>query len=46
LKYLKSYEEIATEFIWSGQHYSDNLKGIFSRELEADLPAIELGGTG
>ncbi len=46
LKYLKSYKEIETVFIWSGQHYSDNLKGIFLRELEADLPAIELGGTG
>lgn len=46
LKYLKSYEEIETEFIWSGQHYSDNLKGIFLRELEVDFPAIELGATG
>ena len=46
LKYLKSYEEIETKFIWSGQHYSDNLKGIFLRELEVDAPAIELGGKG
>lgn len=46
LKYLKSYKEIETKFIWSGQHYSDNLKGIFLRELEVDFPAIELGATG
>lgn len=27
-------------FIWSGQHYSDNLKDIFFRELEVPLPDI------
>ena len=30
-------------FIWSGQHYSDNLKDIFFRELNVRPPDIELG---
>ena len=33
-------------FIWSGQHYSDNLKDVFLRELEIEPPAIELGASG
>ncbi len=33
-------------FIWSGQHYSDNLKDVFLRELEIDPPSIELGASG
>jgi len=33
-------------FIWSGQHYSDNLKDIFFRELSVSPPEIELGATG
>jgi UDP-N-acetylglucosamine 2-epimerase len=33
-------------FIWSGQHYSDNLKDVFLRELEIDPPDIELGAVG
>ncbi len=33
-------------FIWSGQHYSDNLKDVFLRELEISPPAIELGASG
>src|SRR2546426_10570813 len=34
-------------FIWSGQHYSDNLKDIFFRELKVKPPEVELnaGGT-
>src|SRR3954464_13552913 len=34
-------------FIWSGQHYSDNLKDVFFRELNVAPPEIELnaGGT-
>lgn len=46
LKYLKSYKDIETVFIWSGQHYSDNLKDIFFRELNAPRPDIELGCSG
>jgi UDP-N-acetylglucosamine 2-epimerase (non-hydrolysing) len=30
-------------FIWSGQHYSDNLKDVFFRELRVRPPDIELG---
>ena len=29
-------------FIWSGQHYSDNLKDVFFRELDVKAPEIEL----
>ena len=43
LKYLKESKDIETIFIWSGQHYSENLKGIFLKELEVDVPTIELG---
>ena len=32
--------------IWSGQHYSTNLKDIFFRELGLDGPNIELGFSG
>ena len=30
------------KLIWSGQHYSDNLKDVFFRELEVAPPEIEL----
>ncbi|HOW43037.1 MAG TPA: UDP-N-acetylglucosamine 2-epimerase [Candidatus Omnitrophota bacterium] len=33
-------------FIWSGQHYSDNLKDVFFRDLNVAPPDIELGATG
>jgi len=33
-------------FIWSGQHYSDNLKDVFLRELDIEPPSIELGASG
>lgn len=33
-------------FIWSGQHYSDNLKDVFLRELGLPRPNIELGAGG
>ena len=41
-------EEIEFEvfFIWSGQHYSDNLKDVFFRELNVKPPDIELGSGG
>ena len=43
MKYLKSAPDIQVVFIWSGQHYSDNLKGIFFREFEMPDPDIDLG---
>ena len=33
-------------FVWSGQHYSDNLKDVFFRELDVPRPKIELGAGG
>ncbi len=39
-------DDIETTFIWSGQHYSDNLKDVFFRELQVPAPAIELGAAG
>lgn len=38
--------EIKFTFAWSGQHYNDNLKDVFIRDLELPTPAIELGATG
>jgi UDP-N-acetylglucosamine 2-epimerase len=35
-----------TVFIWSGQHYSDNLKDVFLRELNIAPPDIEIGASG
>ena len=29
---LRKYDDMEMVFIWSGQHYSDNLKSIFFRE--------------
>lgn len=43
---LKKETDFETVFIWSGQHYSDNLKDIFFRELEVVKPDIELGAQG
>ena len=36
--------ELGTNFklIWSGQHYSENLKDVFFKELNVDAPDIEL----
>lgn len=39
-------DDIETTFIWSGQHYSDNLKDVFFRELDVPAPTIELGASG
>lgn len=46
LKLLKQIQTVKTVFVWSGQHYSDNLKDIFFRELEVPKPDIELGCKG
>ncbi len=39
---LRNYAEIEMVFIWSGQHYSDNLKSIFFRELNVAPAEIDL----
>jgi UDP-N-acetylglucosamine 2-epimerase len=43
---LKQRTEIEFTLVWSGQHYDDNLKDIFIRDLELPLPDIELGASG
>lgn len=39
---LKKATDIKLILVWTGQHYSDNLKGIFFRELNIDQPDIDL----
>jgi UDP-N-acetylglucosamine 2-epimerase (non-hydrolysing) len=46
LEQLRRYPDIEVTFIWSGQHYSDNLKGIFFRELDVAPAQVELGCIG
>lgn len=43
---LRALKDVDLRFIWSGQHYSDNLKDIFFRELEVAPPDLELGAEG
>ncbi|MBC8488013.1 MAG: UDP-N-acetylglucosamine 2-epimerase (non-hydrolyzing) [Bacteroidetes bacterium] len=46
LEKLRSQDKHQIIFIWSGQHYDDNLKDIFFRDLNIAPPEIELGATG
>jgi len=46
MRYLEKESDIETVFIWSGQHYSDNLKGIFFREFNLRNADYELGCKG
>lgn len=46
LKYLKNSDLIDTELVWSGQHYSENLKDVFFKELSLQQPDVELGCSG
>lgn len=39
---IRRSRECDVTFVWSGQHYSDNLKDIFFRELKVDPPNVEL----
>jgi UDP-N-acetylglucosamine 2-epimerase len=43
LEHLRGLKDVETVFIWSGQHYSDNLKSIFFRELSVAPAEIDLG---
>jgi UDP-N-acetylglucosamine 2-epimerase (non-hydrolysing) len=43
---LRDQKDIEVTFIWSGQHYSSNLKDVFFQELNVAVPEIELGATG
>lgn len=42
LRYLEKAQDIEIILIWSGQNYSDNLKGIFFREFNVREPDITL----
>ncbi len=46
LQMLKEQSDVQFTFVWSGQHYADNLKDVFIRDLELPAPDIELGATG
>lgn len=46
LRYLEKYRDIEVIFIWSGQHYSSNLKDIFFQELQVRKPDYDLGAQG
>ncbi len=46
LNMIRSDPRYDVRFIWSGQHYSDNLKDIFFRELGVAPPEIELNAGG
>lgn len=43
---LRKFDDMEFIFIWSGQHYSDNLKSIFFRELGIEPAEIDLKCTG
>jgi UDP-N-acetylglucosamine 2-epimerase len=43
---LKDRPEIRFTLVWSGQHYADNLKDVFIRDLGLPAPDLELGATG
>lgn len=46
MRYLRKSPDVEVIFIWSGQHYSDNLKGIFFREFHMPNADYELGCSG
>lgn len=46
MKYLEQTKDIKVIFVWSGQHYSENLKGIFFREFKLRKADYELGCKG
>jgi UDP-N-acetylglucosamine 2-epimerase len=46
LQMLHESPDCELHFIWTGQHYSDNLKDVFFRELQVRRPDIELDAGG
>ena len=46
LNMLKEQDEVRFTFVWSGQHYADNMKDVFIRDLGLPHPDIELGAAG
>ena len=43
MRYLEKAKDIKVVFIWSGQHYDYNLKGVFFKDLHVRKPDIDLG---
>ena len=41
LKLLMKMNEIDFDFIWSGQHYSENMKDTFFRQFNCPTPNFE-----
>jgi len=46
LNSIRSHPDYEVVFIWSGQHYDNNLKDVFFRELGVKPPEIELNAGG
>jgi UDP-N-acetylglucosamine 2-epimerase (non-hydrolysing) len=46
MRFLERAKDIDVILVWSGQHYSDNLKGIFFREFKLRKADYELGCQG
>ena len=46
LQMLHESPDCDLHFIWTGQHYSDNLKDVFFRELQVRQPDVELNAGG
>lgn len=46
MRYLEEADDIDVIFIWSGQHYSHNLKGVFFKEFGLRKADYELGCKG
>lgn len=43
IKSLKAELGDSFDFVWSGQHYSDNMKDVFFRQLDVPAPDVTLG---
>ena len=41
LKLLENQNEISFDFLWSGQHYSENMKDVFFNQLNVPKPNFE-----
>ncbi len=46
IKHLEKAKDFDFVFIWSGQHYSENLKGIFFKELGVEAAQMDLECSG
>jgi len=41
LNLLSNTSDISFDFIWSGQHYSENMKDVFFEQLNVPKPDVE-----